>query len=1360
MLREAELSADARRELLPCAVPATGQADAPEDAAGFLSRYTFWWVFPSIRAANRRARLAQEDLPKLPSVDDPEFLFCKVASLWRAAKGKSARILCSVCWRIQWRVFLYSVLHGWTFLFFMTIDPLMLRVLLNAVQDGSKEVSFPVQLCLVGALSLSMLVRVTCMEICFFASVRVQNNVRSVLVHAIFRKSLCVPDHELDVGRISNLMATDADKIGKWSSLLFSLSQWSWTFASLPFLVYFLYQLVGSAAFIGTAMVVLGAAISRGLGRCLQSWTKVVQECRDHRASLMSEMVRGIRTVKLQVWEPVWQSRLSAARNEEMKAIVRVRILGAFNTLVGSVLSVMVPVSIFAWYTVVSGERLDAATAFTTLAWISTLQWSVQALPGIYRAVANLKPSFDRIDRFLTTPITTQTQAAFRASSVESVDEGVNGGTESSSPWHEEPWLSASSFRGLGLACTGLAVDVQNAAFGYRHWGPGANANLEETCILEQVNFQIPKGSFVMIAGPVGSGKSTLLASLACSRPPLRGQCHVSGRRAFVSQKPFLLNGTVKENVLFGLPLDEDKYASALRMAALVEDLSSLSSGDATPVGESGVQLSGGQKARVALARAVYSNSEVICLDDVLSAVDAHTARYIWDSCLIEGLSRNKRTVILVSHQIQYLSRPEVDSVIMLRNGQLWLHGPWSELAKSGDAFLSLVQEWDVAESEKPLSRQSSSSSLQETVERERNADELISLAECQSAVGSVLGALEGRRIDAALIRNVRDTLSGSADLQTDLIREGMISWPDFRLYLQAFGSRYVITLMLFVMVFSAVSQILSTLYLAEWTSGKESATEQEHSVLIYFLISISTALANCTQAILLTVCALRASRSIHSDMLCKVLSAPMSFFDSSPTGRILNRFLQDVQNIDNFLPDSISDQIMKTLTIVTQLSLVYIEAPWVLCSLPILAVPYSMIYQRMRIPNRDSRRLESAARSPVYTHFGDTLHGRETVRAFAAEARFEKENLRHISTMAQGLYGNQAVGKWAQALTTQWGCILYCISAFVCVELSRRGLMQAGHMGLVLLYSAQLQRGMMDYMMGAADVETKFVSVERVAEYLRLEEESWDGEARAMLGTAWPSQGEVRLEAVTMRYRLHRSLVLKGVDLFIPGKAKLSFCGRTGCGKSSLFSVLNRLYPLASGRVLIDGVDISQLSLQFLRMSIRVVSQEAFLLSGSLRQNLTMGSSEQDDEVLWHCLSAVGLAEKVRALPASLDFRVDTAGGNFSVGERQLLTLARVLVPSIPCSLEDWTPPRMLLCDEATANIDVLTDEKVHQVVLEMDATVMMICHRLQHIARFQQVVVLDAGLVVEQGSPEELLDSGRRPISQLARLCAAAGL
>ena len=479
------------------------------------------------------------------------------------------------------------------------------------------------------------------------------------------------------------------------------------------------------------------------------------------------------------------------------------------------------------------------------------------------------------------------------------------------------------------------------------------------------------------------------------------------------------------------------------------------------------MQLSGGQKARVALARAIYADADVLCLDDVLSAVDAHTARFIWQKCFMEGFKKLKKTVILVSHQIQYLSRPEVDSVVILRDHGIWLSGPWAQLAHETDAFLSLVQAWEQEEDEEQQEQQQQEKEekvLEKALEKASSGLRAhhVGLGECQEALATALTALDGRRIDATLIQRIREALGGE-ELQTDLIREGAISWPDFKVYLEAFGSRFVIAFMLLLMVFSAISQIMSTLWLAKWTGGQEES--QERSVLIYFLISVSTSIANCLQAILLTVCALLASRKIHKQMLERILAAPMSFFDSSPTGRVLNRFLQDLQNIDSFVPNSISDQIMKTLNVVTQLSLIYIEAPWVLCTLPVLAVPYSMIYRRMRIPNRDSRRLESAARSPVYAHFNDALVGRETVRAFGAESRFEKQNLKHIEVMSQGLYGNQAVGKWAQALTTQWGCVLYCASAFVCVELSRRGQMPAGHMGLVLLYSAQLQRGMMDYM-------------------------------------------------------------------------------------------------------------------------------------------------------------------------------------------------------------------------------------------------------------------------------------------------------
>ena len=395
----------------------------------------------------------------------------------------------------------------------------------------------------------------------------------------------------------------------------------------------------------------------------------------------------------------------------------------------------------------------------------------------------------------------------------------------------------------------------------------------------------------------------------------------------------------------------------------------------------------------MALARAIYSDADVICLDDVLSAVDAHTARFIWEKCFTQGFLKLKKTVILVSHQIQYLSRPEVNSVVILREGRIWLQGSWGELARSGDAFLNLVEEWEEMEEEDAGEKAESKESKEKPREHQRSVDSQVGLHECQSAVASVLGALEGRRINGSLIQSVRRSLAGEAELEADLVREGTISWTDFRVYLEAFGSSTVICIMLLLMVFSAVSQIASTLWLAAWTSNRDS--DQEKNVLVYFFISVSTSLANCAQAILLTVCALAASRTIHQKMLQKILAAPMSFFDASPTGRVLNRFLQDLQNIDSFVPNSISDQIVKTLNIVTQLSLVYIEAPWVLCTLPVLAVPYSMIYKRMRIPNRDSRRLESAARSPVYTHFNDTLHGRETLRAFGAEDGHGRERER-----------------------------------------------------------------------------------------------------------------------------------------------------------------------------------------------------------------------------------------------------------------------------------------------------------------------------------------------------------------------------
>ncbi|CAE8677285.1 unnamed protein product, partial [Polarella glacialis] len=660
----------------------------------------------------------------------------------------------SIYWGVQKRQLLTSFLHGWTFLFLMTIDPLILRVLLNSAQGSEGgDVPLNVQLLLVLVLSLSMLVRVSFMELCYFHSARLTNNVRSILVHAIFRKALCVPDHEVDAGRITNLMATDADKLGNTAWVIFSFSQWTWAVVSLPAVVYFLYRLVGIASLVAATVIILGSFVNRSLSRRSSQRTRQLQRCRDKRAKLMHELIRGIRTIKLQALEPLWLERISACRVEEMHALAAVRVYSALNSLVGSLLATSVPVTIFACYTLLEGRRLDAATAFTTLAWISTLKWSIQTLPDAYNLVADIKPSLDRISSFLSMPM----QASRCIAGLPTASSDSNGSNQqpnsfsssrpsgeaaaasarrrpllqdselapmgNSSPGpdldqvgvvhDEQSWLSMAGEaeeekeqelavrHSLGLG--GMALLVDRASFGYlQPSNLGAESAIPEpqlaALVLKEVSLAVPHGHLVMVAGPVGAGKSCLLASLACARPALAGRCEVAGRRAYVAQKPFLLNATVRENVLFGLDLDQVKYEDALRRAALKQDLLALPAGEETLVGESGVQLSGGQKARVALARALYADADVVLLDDVLSAVDAHTGRFLWEQCIVGGLLKRGKTVVLVSHQLQYLSRPEVSSVVLLREGRIWLQGPWRELEQSDDELLSFVKEWEAEE--------------------------------------------------------------------------------------------------------------------------------------------------------------------------------------------------------------------------------------------------------------------------------------------------------------------------------------------------------------------------------------------------------------------------------------------------------------------------------------------------------------------------------------------------------------------------------------------------------------------------------------------------------------------------------------
>lgn len=1361
---------------------------APEDGAGFLRRYTFWWSFPTIRRAQRLGHLDEKDLPILPLADEPANLFAKFSAAWEARGTASAPSVFTrtMLWSAQRQVCLSALLHQWVAQFSTTVDPILLRALLDRVNG---DADFGTGMFLVSVQTLLLLCNVAASQRAWHVSTRTMNNARSTSVHSVFRRALVgVSDNEFDVGALTNYMATDADKFGKTDGLIVAVAQWTWTVASLPVVVFFLSQLVGLAA-VGAVVVVIvsGSFINKALMSLTKPLVGRVQAVRDERASLMTELVRGIRTVKLQVWEEAWHSRIAAVRAREMRLLVTVQALNALNSLVGNLLSLAVPTTVFAWHVLVDDAVLDSTTAFVTLGWLSMLQNALQSLPAAYSLYTNLAPSMSRLGRFLAVHVDPTAGETPHDRRERDVLLHEIGGSPSPS---RGSWLTRDlEYTQYVPSTTALApaIVARGADLGYPRSHRADADGAESTVVMSAVDFELKQGGFAVVAGPVGSGKSTLLAALAGARSPLSGVCQARGRRAFAAQKPFLLNASVRDNILFTRAFDQERYQDAIHRTALEPDLRALANGDETMVGESGVQLSGGQKSRVALARALYSDADIVVCDDVLSAVDAHTAKHLWDEALIGGLVAQGRTLVLATHQVQYLSRPEVSKVVILQGGTIRMQGPWHELLAKGTADLpSLVGSWD-RPNEDDDNHAAGDVAAPAPADPEphgpgpRGGDtECVSLGlhEFQSAMEALLRAREGHRITPTLIEDIVAGLHGRNEERP---QQGMIAWIDFRVYLSAFGSRLGVASLLLASVCVAALGIAGNAWLSVWSASGDPS--KQHSYLaIYVGIGVASGLCNLVQSFVLTFCALRASRAIHTAMLRRLLSAPMSFFDTVASGRILNRFLQDLDSIDNYVPSSILEQLSRTLTIVTQLSLIYSQAPWILLSLPFLIPPYIEVFRYVRVSNRDCKRIEASAHAPVYAHFGESLAGRETIRAFGLEGAFVRRNLELVYSMASGKYGNQAVGKWAQATLSQWSCLLYLLSGVACVTMSARGAMTGAQVGLVLLYAASLNGTLMNYSVSCAVLESQFVSVERVAEYTRLPIESGadselaegpSDEARLMAhagaSTQWPLNGAISMENVCLRYAPHLMPALRGVDLEVAACSKVALCGRTGCGKSSLLGALTRLYPMTAGRIQLDGRDVATAALPSLRHALRVVSQDAFLVSGTVSENLVpiscmgpaaradaLGTPEAFADLCWHVLRLVGMADRIRD-GGGLDGSVQAGGGNFSVGERQLLTLARALMPLSPVAVDAWRPPPVLLADEATASVDLVADARIHDVLLGLNSTLVMVCHRLQYIRRFDKVAVLEAGQVVECAPPGELLAA--EPPSRLKLLCAAAG-
>uniref|UniRef100_A0A3P9AB43 ATP-binding cassette sub-family C member 5 n=1 Tax=Esox lucius TaxID=8010 RepID=A0A3P9AB43_ESOLU len=833
---------------------------------------------------------------------------------------------------------------------------------------------------------------------------------------------------------------------------------------------------------------------------------------------------------------------------------------------------------------------------------------------------------------------------------------------------------------------------------------------------LTDISFSLPKGNLLGVCGNVGSGKTSLISSILEQMHLQHGSVTVDGSFAYVSQQAWIFHGTVRDNILMGDTFDQARYNEVIGACSLIPDLAILPYGDQTEIGERGLNLSGGQKQRISLARAVYSDKDIFLLDDPLSAVDAHVGKHIFEECIKKTLKG--KSIILVTHQLQYLEF--CDEILVLESGNIQEAGQHKALMKAKGRYSQMIKNFQMEHSQ-----------AQEPIELKQDLKD-------QKDKG---------------IENAEDQL-----VSQEASQEGSVTWRTYHRYCQAAGGYILISMIMILFICLVGTTAFSNWWLSYWLEqGKGNGTtpnSEDISLnpdlsfyqLVYGLVVVAMLVFSVIKGYSFTKVTLHASSKLHDTMFRNILSSPMSFFDTTPTGRLVNRFSKDQDEVDTMLPFNMENFLQFCLMVTYIMVSISAVFPFLLIAIVLVGAIFSVILYLFQRSIREMKRMENISRSPWISLTTSTIQGLSTIHAYNKKDQYIqlfKEMSDNNSNHFLLFYcGTRWLSFWLDFLST-----LITLMVALFVVLSPPETINPAMKGLALSYTIQLT-GMLQYVVRlSTELEAKFLSVERLQEYIEgCVSEAPRRVKDAHIPEGWPRSGAITFKDYTMRYRDNTPIVLNGLQLNIQPKEKLGIVGRTGSGKSSLGVALFRLVEPAAGTIFIDGVDTSVIGLEDLRSKLSVIPQDPVLFIGTVRYNLDPFNNYSDEEI-WCALEKTYIKETISRLPEKLQSEVVENGENFSVGERQLMCMARALLRN----------SKIIVLDEATASIDSETDTLIQHTIREafQDCTMLTIAHRINTVLESDRILVMDAGKVVEFDSPEVLM---QRPDSQFAALLAAA--
>lgn len=1068
----------------------------------------------------------------------------------------------------------------------------------------------------------------------------------------------------------------------------------------------------------------------------------------DSRVKMMNEILAGIRIIKFYAWERPFSKEVGEIRKNELDALTKL----AYTSAIGFSLILMSapliqPILVFLTYVSIQDEPLDAATAFTTVALFNIMRFPFAFLPmGLLQYIQS-KIALRRLERYLDLPELpdyVESEVPPDAEDAVSAEPGsitVRGGSFS---WVDpdakpirpvnEPEKkrkerksgrrssTASQKSGDASSDKDMKVSVHSNASSL---ASEATSTQGPKITLEDLSFQIKAGSLVAVVGPVGAGKSSFLSAILGEMEPVQeskvyiprpkdaGTHYIS----YCAQTAWIVNDTVRGNILFGRDFDEDRYNRVIEACSLVDDFAVLPAGDMTEIGERGINLSGGQKHRVSLARALYSTeTKIVLLDDPLSAVDAHVGEHIFANAIAGEISEGI-TRVLVTHHVHLL--PRCDNIIVLERGRIAHVGSYQALVAKGVDFAGAV---DVSRIKQAA----------EGVEDKADAKKL--------KVKKPIAAKDDESVSVEKKAQLKK--SGKTLVKEEEREEGSVATSAYIHYARS-GGWWIAIAALAIQAVGRAAEVFSGFWLALWASQsvKASSTglsdsETYYYLGIYSLFGIVGIIGLTGRSIIIAIHRLNASRILHDGLVESVVRAPVAFFDVTPTGRILNRFAADMDKIDLELTQSLS-QGMSTVFNVLGSVAGMIAATKGTFLVPLIPVGYLyyVIQKWFRMTSTELQRVNSIANSPIFADFSQTLSGTSTIRAYGEETRFFEHCKQSFDTQTASYILVQLVNNWLGLRLDVLGGLMGAFVGGVALATYGANFIPAGWLGLALSYSIEMTGFLKHGVRMIATIEAQMNSVERVLFYT----EHIQPEAPERIPEAdppadqWPREGEIVFDGMSMRYR-DGPLVLKDLSFRVKGGERVGVCGRTGSGKSSLMVALFRISEIEDGGAIkIDGVNTKEIGTTTLRLNLSIIPQDAVIFSNTVRYNLDPFKTCSDEE-LWDVLTKVKMGEVIALLPGGLDELVAEGGENFSQGQRQLLCIARALLRK----------PKVLVMDEATASIDNATDAAIQEMIREnfKDATVLTIAHRLNTITDSDRILVLDDGRIAEYDTPQALMD------------------